>query len=130
MMAAAERAGRPRTMNAHSVATILDNLAPGVDPDYQRRGISSRLTEHATEYMQRCGMTSWSSRPAAIPATHLRGRQTKPPASRCSRSPAISGCSGDIPARWPPEELNRYVHGRARPLSIIWKRTVNLASVS
>jgi ribosomal protein S18 acetylase RimI-like enzyme len=28
----------------------------GVDPDYQRRGISSRLTEHATEYMQRCGM--------------------------------------------------------------------------
>jgi hypothetical protein len=28
MMAAAERAGRPRTMNAHPVATILDNLAP------------------------------------------------------------------------------------------------------
>jgi ribosomal protein S18 acetylase RimI-like enzyme len=28
----------------------------GVDPDYQRRGISSRLTEHATEHMQRCGM--------------------------------------------------------------------------
>jgi ribosomal protein S18 acetylase RimI-like enzyme len=28
----------------------------GVDPDYQRRGISSRLTEQATEYMQRSGM--------------------------------------------------------------------------
>ena len=28
----------------------------GVDPDYQRRGISSRLTEHATEHMQRSGM--------------------------------------------------------------------------
>ncbi|HLM37019.1 MAG TPA: GNAT family N-acetyltransferase [Gaiellaceae bacterium] len=27
----------------------------GVDPDYQRRGISSRLTEYATEHMQRCG---------------------------------------------------------------------------
>ena len=29
----------------------------GVDPDYQRRGISSRLTEHATEHMKRCGMS-------------------------------------------------------------------------
>jgi ribosomal protein S18 acetylase RimI-like enzyme len=28
----------------------------GVDPDYQRRGISSQLTEHATEHMLRCGM--------------------------------------------------------------------------
>src|SRR4051812_49284566 len=28
----------------------------GVDPDYQRRGISSRLTEDATEHMLRCGM--------------------------------------------------------------------------
>jgi GNAT superfamily N-acetyltransferase len=28
----------------------------GVDPDYQRRGIASRLTEHATEHMLRRGM--------------------------------------------------------------------------
>jgi len=28
----------------------------GVDPDYQRRGISARLTDHATEHMQRSGM--------------------------------------------------------------------------
>ncbi len=28
----------------------------GVDPHRQRRGISSRLTEHATEHMQRCRM--------------------------------------------------------------------------
>ena len=28
----------------------------GVDPDYQRRGISSRLTEHAIEHMLHCGM--------------------------------------------------------------------------
>jgi ribosomal protein S18 acetylase RimI-like enzyme len=28
----------------------------GVDPDYQRRGISSRLIEHASEHMQRCAM--------------------------------------------------------------------------
>ena len=72
----------------------------GVDPDYQRRGIRSRLTEHATEHMRGVAWTSWSSRPAAIPATHLRGRHTKPPASQCSRSPAISECSGDIPERW------------------------------
>src|SRR4051812_32676196 len=34
--------------------------------------------------------TSWSSRPAAIPATDLPGRHTKPLVSHCSRSPAIS----------------------------------------
>ena len=28
----------------------------GVDPAYQRREIGSRLTEHATRHMQRCGM--------------------------------------------------------------------------
>ena len=28
----------------------------GVDPDYQRRGISSRLTEFATEHMRSRGM--------------------------------------------------------------------------
>jgi GNAT superfamily N-acetyltransferase len=28
----------------------------GVDPDYQRRGISSRLTEFATEHMRSQGM--------------------------------------------------------------------------
>ena len=28
----------------------------GVDPDYQRRGIGSRLTDYATDHMQRCGM--------------------------------------------------------------------------
>ena len=28
----------------------------GVDPDYQRRGVSSQLTEFATEHMRSCGM--------------------------------------------------------------------------
>ena len=28
----------------------------GIDPDYQRRGIGSLLTEHSTEHMRRCGM--------------------------------------------------------------------------
>ena len=28
----------------------------GVDPDYQRRGIASRLTEHALDHMRRSGM--------------------------------------------------------------------------
>jgi ribosomal protein S18 acetylase RimI-like enzyme len=73
----------------------------GVDPDYQRRGISSRLTEHATEHMQRCGMDIAVVETGGDPATHLRGRHTKLPASRCSRSPGISDCSDDIPARWP-----------------------------
>jgi len=26
-----------------------------VDPEYQRRGVSARLTEFATDYMRRCG---------------------------------------------------------------------------
>lgn len=28
----------------------------GVDPDFQRRGIASRLTNHALDHMRRCGM--------------------------------------------------------------------------
>jgi ribosomal protein S18 acetylase RimI-like enzyme len=28
----------------------------GVDPDYQRRGIATRLTEHALAHMRQCGM--------------------------------------------------------------------------
>ena len=28
----------------------------GVDPDFQRRGIASQLTEHALDHMRRCGM--------------------------------------------------------------------------
>jgi ribosomal protein S18 acetylase RimI-like enzyme len=28
----------------------------GVDPDFQRRGIASQLTEHAPNHMRRCGM--------------------------------------------------------------------------
>jgi GNAT superfamily N-acetyltransferase len=28
----------------------------GVDPDFQRRGIASRLTEHALDHMRQCGM--------------------------------------------------------------------------
>jgi len=80
----------------------------GVDPDYQRAGSvqGSRSTPPST-----CNGAAWTSRswrPAAIPATHLRGRDTKLPASRCSRSPGISDCSGDIPARWPrPTAPNR-----------------------
>ena len=38
----------------HERMGVIDII--GVDPDYQRRGISSRLTEHATEHMLRCGM--------------------------------------------------------------------------
>jgi GNAT superfamily N-acetyltransferase len=38
----------------HERMGVIDII--GVDPDYQRRGISSRLTERATEHMLRCGM--------------------------------------------------------------------------
>ena len=75
----------------------------GVDPDYQRRGISSRLTEHATEHMRRCGMDIGVVETGEIPATRLRGRHTKPPASRCFRSPAISECWVTFPHAGPGE---------------------------
>ena len=38
----------------HERMGVIDII--GVDPDYQRRGISSRLTKHAIEHMLRCGM--------------------------------------------------------------------------
>jgi GNAT superfamily N-acetyltransferase len=38
----------------HERMGVIDII--GVDPDYQRRGISSRLTEFATEHMRSCGM--------------------------------------------------------------------------
>jgi GNAT superfamily N-acetyltransferase len=38
----------------HERMGVIDII--GVDPDHQRRGISSRLTEHATEHMLGCGM--------------------------------------------------------------------------
>jgi GNAT superfamily N-acetyltransferase len=38
----------------HERMGVIDII--GVDPDYQRRGISSRLTEHASEHMLGCGM--------------------------------------------------------------------------
>ena len=38
----------------HERMGVIDII--GVDPDYQRRGIGSRLTDHATEHMLRCGM--------------------------------------------------------------------------
>ena len=38
----------------HERMGVIDII--GVDPDYQRRGIGSRLTEHATEHMLSCGM--------------------------------------------------------------------------
>jgi GNAT superfamily N-acetyltransferase len=38
----------------HERMGVIDII--GVDPDYQRRGIGSRLTEHAAEHMKRRGM--------------------------------------------------------------------------
>jgi len=38
----------------HERMGVIDII--GVDPDYQRRGVSRRLTECATEHMRSCGM--------------------------------------------------------------------------
>jgi GNAT superfamily N-acetyltransferase len=38
----------------HERMGVIDVI--GVDPDYQRRGISLRLTEFATKHMRSCGM--------------------------------------------------------------------------
>jgi GNAT superfamily N-acetyltransferase len=38
----------------HERMGVIDII--GVDPDFQRRGVSSRLTEHAAEHMRRSGM--------------------------------------------------------------------------
>jgi GNAT superfamily N-acetyltransferase len=67
----------------------------GVDPDYQRRGIGSRLTELAMDQMRSRGMTSPSWRQEAIPATPRREPHTKRRASFPSRSRGISGSSAD-----------------------------------
>ena len=75
----------------------------GVDPDYQRRGISSRLTEFATEHMRSRGMASRWWRLAATPATRRRGQPTKRPGSRSCLSRATFGCSTDrrqLQASW------------------------------
>jgi ribosomal protein S18 acetylase RimI-like enzyme len=56
----AEADGRPVgfvvvALNAfHEGMGVIDII--GVDPAYQRRGISSRLTEFAIKHMRRCGM--------------------------------------------------------------------------
>jgi ribosomal protein S18 acetylase RimI-like enzyme len=52
----------------------------GVDPDYQRRGISSGLTEHATEHMQRSGMdivVVETGRRGSRPRTCARGIRSR-----------------------------------------------------
>jgi ribosomal protein S18 acetylase RimI-like enzyme len=38
----------------HEGMGVIDII--GVDPEYQRRGIASELTEHALDHMRRCGM--------------------------------------------------------------------------
>ena len=59
----------------------------GVDPDYRRRGVASRLTEHALEHMRRCGMDIAAVGTEAIPVTTLHAPCTRPWDSRPSLSP-------------------------------------------
>jgi ribosomal protein S18 acetylase RimI-like enzyme len=61
----------------------------GVDPHNQRRGISSRLTEHAIEHMQRCGMDILVVETGGDPGHGPARAAYEAAASRCSRSPAI-----------------------------------------
>src|SRR3954452_18734430 len=58
----------------HEGMGVIDII--GVDPDYQRRGIGSRLTKAATTCDAREWTSPWSRR-VATPGTHLRGRLTK-----------------------------------------------------
>jgi len=53
-----------------------------VDPAYQRRGIASRLSEHAFEHMRGAGMDIAAVERAAIRATRLRERSTRRFSSR------------------------------------------------
>jgi GNAT superfamily N-acetyltransferase len=52
--------GRPVGFAAVALNAFHDGMGVidiiGVDPDYQRRGVSSRLTERSTEHMLSCGM--------------------------------------------------------------------------
>ena len=58
----------------------------GVDPDHQRRGISSRLTQHAAEHMQRSGMdivvVETGGDPGHACARGIRSRRLHAPADR------------------------------------------------
>jgi ribosomal protein S18 acetylase RimI-like enzyme len=65
----------------------------GVDPDYQRRGISSRLTEVATEHMRTRGMDIAVVETGGDPGTHPRELHTKRQASPSCPSRVTSGCS-------------------------------------
>ena len=88
----------------------------GVDPDFQRRGISSRLTEFATEHMQNRGMDIAVVETGGDPDTRPRARRTKPPGSRSCLSHVTSGDSSDqrltsgvIPGLWPSQGLSLFV---------------------
>jgi GNAT superfamily N-acetyltransferase len=79
----------------HERMGVIDII--GVDPDYQRRGISLRLRRSR---LSTCGVAGWTSpwsRPAATPATHPRGRHTKAQGSHGCPSDATSGC-------WPEQD--------------------------
>jgi GNAT superfamily N-acetyltransferase len=74
----------------HERMGVIDII--GVDPEYQRRGVSSRLTEFATRHMRSRGMdiavVETGGDPGHAPA---RRRPTKPPVSRSCPSHATSG---------------------------------------
>ena len=77
----------------HERMGVIDII--GVDPDFQRRGVSSRLTEFATEHMRNRGMDIAVVETGGDPDMRLRVRRTKPPGSPSCRSHATSGNSTD-----------------------------------
>lgn len=73
----------------------------GIDPDYQRRGIASLLTEHSTEHMRRCGMDIVVVETGGDPG-HAPARATYEAAGFVLfRSPATFECSTDNPGTLP-----------------------------
>ena len=82
----------------HERMGVIDVI--GVDPDYQRRGISLRLTEFATKHMRSCGMdiavVETGGDPGHTPArSGIRNRRVHAPAHR-----ALFPAAGLISARF------------------------------
>ena len=84
----------PRTHGPHRHRRRRPRLSAARD-QFSAHGIRDRAHAALWQWISR-----WS-KPAGTLVTHLRGRHMRPRASRCSRSPDIFGCSGDIRAHWP-----------------------------
>jgi GNAT superfamily N-acetyltransferase len=68
----------------------------GVDPDYQRRGTGSRLTEAAIDHMRSNGINIAVVETGGDPGHDRPAQPTKPPTSLFYQSDGTSGSSTDV----------------------------------